>query len=650
KVIGVVGNGRVVTHQKLVEDSYKHIFNATNEAIFIVDFDSGQFVEANSAALKLSGYSIEELLGKSGYLFSNQDHDTTAALFKQKKQELETHGYSSFEWLSKAKDGKLVWIAVHCKLAQIAGQKRLVIVARDIGRSRKKNEDLKASEERFRTLVESSYDCIAIYDIKGTILYSSNSVKRMLGFTPDELNGTYSFNYFHPDDRKHIKELVYTIIDKPGAMVQSVSRLIDKNGKEVWVDFVIQNLTHQPAVNGFIANFSDITERKNLELQMQQAQKLESLGVLAGGIAHDFNNLLTSIIGNTDLATLNLSEQSPAQENLKEIDVSAQRAADLCQQLLAYSGRGKFQVKHLNINFVLNETMRLVTSSISKKAILSFELEENLPSIYVDETQLKQVMMNLIINASDALENQPGSIVITTGAIDCDRECLANSYIDDKLEEGVYVFIEVKDSGTGIEPTNIQKIFDPFYTTKFVGRGLGLVAVLGIVRSHQGAIKVESTPGEGTRFKILFPGQTDTTQKQITPLASQPSQCRGTVLVVDDEVSIRNLASKTLEKMGLTVLTAIDGIDAIELLKKHQNVIDIILLDMTMPKLDGAETYKELKKINPEIKVILSSGYSKQEITSRFKPNDLVDFLQKPYKAQELTEAICEPLRAQIKK
>jgi signal transduction histidine kinase/CheY-like chemotaxis protein len=400
----------------------------------------------------------------------------------------------------------------------------------------------------------------------------------------------------------------------------------------------------------------DITERKrseetrrSLERQMQHAQKLESLGVLAGGIAHDFNNLLMAILGNADLALNQLEPHSPARGNIEEIETVTRRAADLARQMLAYSGKGRFVIEPINLNGFVKEMAHLLTVSISKKVVLKYNFADNLPVCEGDATQIRQIIMNLIVNASEAIGEKSGVIALSTGAMDCDSVYLQDLRIEKALPAGLYVYIEVSDTGCGMDRETLNKIFDPFFTTKFTGRGLGLSAVLGIVRGHKGTIKVYSEAGKGTTFKILFPASEVpgvAAMKQQAETAREPWRGEGTVLIADDEETICAVGKRMLECIGFRVLTAPDGREAVEVYREHAEEIVCVLLDLTMPHLNGAEAFREIRLINPQVKVILCSGYNMLDATQRFVGEGLAGFIQKPYNMAELREKMQQALPA----
>jgi PAS domain S-box-containing protein len=388
---------------------------------------------------------------------------------------------------------------------------------------------------------------------------------------------------------------------------------------------------------GALMRVSAEEERSKLEAQVQQAQKLESLGVLAGGIAHDFNNLLMGILGNADLALLDISRVHPAHNNLLEVKNAAHRSADLARQMLAYSGKGRFVIEAINLNEVVREMGHLLESSISKSSLLKYDLSNDLPSIEADVTQIRQVVMNLITNASEALGEETGVIRITTGVMHCDRTFLRQTYLDEQQPEGEYTYLEVTDSGCGMDKETAARIFDPFYTTKFTGRGLGLAALLGIVRGHRGAIKVDSQPGKGTTFMIAFPAL-DKPAETLREDIGEETQWSGsgTVLLVDDEEMVLSVGKKMLEIIGFSVLTAEDGREAVELFRQRPDEIKCVVLDLSMPHMGGEEAFGELRKIREDIRVVLSSGYTEQEIEERFMGEGLAGFIKKPYMLSNL--------------
>ena len=407
----------------------------------------------------------------------------------------------------------------------------------------------------------------------------------------------------------------------------------------------------------------DITERKRaeearlrLERQVQHAQRLESLGVMAGGIAHDFNNILMAVLGYADLAIQDLSETHPARASVRAIEKAGKRAAALTRQMLAYSGRGEFIIEEMAVSTLMDDMAHLLRTSISPKIALNLHLDRDLPPIKADVAQMQQVVLNLITNASEAIGDATGAIVLSTGQMDCDRACLDHvnevlrAGLDEPLPEGVYVYLEVSDTGCGMDEETRTKIFEPFFTTKFTGRGLGMAAVLGIVRGHRGAIMLDTEPGKGTTFRVLFPAvegrRVDAAEQERGETRTEEHQERGTILVVDDEAMVRDLATEILERQGFTVLTAADGREALEVYRAHTDEIACVLLDLTMPHMDGEQCFRELRQIKSDVRVILSSGYNEQDATQRFAGLGLAGFIHKPYQSATLNARLRAVLQA----
>lgn len=386
-------------------------------------------------------------------------------------------------------------------------------------------------------------------------------------------------------------------------------------------------------------------ERKYLEAQIQHMQKLESLGLLAGGIAHDFNNLLMPILGNVDLVLKDLPEEGPYRARLERLRDAGRRLADLTNQLLAYSGKGAFVTRAIDFSELIEGMTQLLSISVSKKAILQYELSDGLPAVEGDASQLGQVVMNLVSNASDALLGEAGTITVRTGVMQADRAYLAKTYSFGDCPEGRYVYLEVSDSGCGMEAATQRRVFDPFFSTKVTGKGLGLAVILGIVRGHGGAIRLESEAGRGTTFRVLFP----CAERAAEPLSREPASAEewrstGTVLVVDDDCDVRELSEIMLRGFGFEVLNAPDGRQGVEEFRKHADEICVVLLDLTMPGMSGEEALRDIQEIRPDQQVVLMSGYNEDYAASRFSGR-IAGFLQKPFTREDLGETFRSLLR-----
>jgi PAS domain S-box-containing protein len=508
------------------------------------------------------------------------------------------------------------------------------------------------AQERLNILFQYAPDAYYLTDLEGTFIDGNKAAEEMTGYEKHELIGQsfLNLNLLSPDELQRAALLLSQNVSGKGTGPDEFA-LNRKDGRQVAAEISTYpvRIEDQLLILGIAR---DITERKraeeerrNLEAQVQHTQKLESLGILAGGIAHDFNNLLTGILGNAQLGLMSLSSSSPACKNIKEIEKASERAAELCNQMLAYSGKGKFVIEPINLNEIISEMTHLLELSKSKKAALRLNFADNLPAIEADATQIRQVIMNLITNASEAIGEENGVITITTGVMECEQAYLSEVFLDEELEEGTYAFLEVSDSGCGMEKETANRIFDPFFTTKFTGRGLGLAAVLGIVRGHKGTIKIYTEPARGTTFKILLPAA-DKSAAAIRKEQVEGVDWRGsgTVLLADDEDVVRAAGESMLEQLGFKVLLAEDGREAIDIYREHASEVIFVLLDLTMPNVSGEEAFTEIRRVNNNARIILSSGYNEQEVSNRFVGKGLAGFIQKPYRYEALRDKIREVL------
>ena len=416
--------------------------------------------------------------------------------------------------------------------------------------------------------------------------------------------------------------------------------VFDDGSSRCWLGNAVPLFGQTGQPRGAVGAFVDITERKRSEERLRQAQKLESIGLLAGGIAHDFNNLLIGVIGNASLALDLLPPGDQAIEFLQGIIGTGEQLAHLTRQMLAYSGKGRFILEHLDLSELVPEMSRLVQPSIPKKIPLHFELDRDLPAIEADRGQMQQVVMNLVLNAAEAIGNNAGLISVKTGVQVVDERYLRRNPEAAELSPGKYVYLEVRDTGCGMAKATQERIFDPFFSTKFTGRGLGLAAVSGIVRGHKGAITVSSAPGKGSCFTILFPAAQAPTASRHAADAISDREGKGTILVVDDEQIVRAMAMKSLTRYGFEVLLANNGIEALDILKRHPGDISLVVLDLSMPGMSGEEVLPELRKIRPGIKVVVSSGYNEVETMAQFKGHSVSGFVQKPYTLDRLAEKV----------
>ncbi len=513
--------------------------------------------------------------------------------------------------------------------------------------------ELAESRRQFANMVHAlpgmAYRCS--YDDQLTVLFLSEGARELTGWTAEEfINGVAHFrDCIHPDDLERVREATRTALQEQKD-VEVEYRIRPKTGQEKWVLSRGRGVyTADGALSIFEGLAIDITAQKKAELarlelerKLLEGQKLESLGLLAGGIAHDFNNLLSSVLGNASIARLALPGGHPADVQLRSIEAASLRAAELCRQMLAYAGKGRFVIEPTDITVLVEDLLPLLKISIAHHATVNLNLARSLPAVLADATQLRQIVMNLVLNAADAIQaaarGEAGEIALATGVMHVDQALLGSCVAGAGLTRGDYVFLEVRDNGTGMTPEVLGKIFDPFFTTKFAGRGLGLAAVLGIVRGHQGALRVESTPGVGSTFRLLLPPA-----RKALPLpkpAPAPSTTRwhqpGNVLVVEDEDHVRFVLVEMMKTFGLTPTSVGDGHAATAMFRDHPGGFDLVVLDMLMPGMNGEQTLAALRALQPDVRVLLVSGYSEGDVLGRLGGGRALAFLAKPFTREAL--------------
>ncbi|WP_420628317.1 ATP-binding protein [Candidatus Leptofilum sp.] len=498
---------------------------------------------------------------------------------------------------------------------------------------RKLANELKQQTHLLEAILAATPDNFLVFDLDGRFLFISNAILEYLqvdvadvvGKTWRELNLPPAFGELSDQDRAAVLET------SEAASREFVYPMPDG---EVEIEFVTNPfLGPNGEITAFVTTARDVTERKQTMQAMYRTQKMESLGILAGGIAHDFNNLLVAMLGQTTLAQTHLSKTNPAFTHISKAVQAAEQAASLTRQLLAYSGGGQFTIQPVALNRLIDESVDLLNLALPKQVTLQLNLAPDLPHIEGDVTQIQQVIMNLIINAAEAIGEQAGTIWLSTVVCQItSQDHRFWRYTDHPLPSQKYAKLSVQDSGIGMDEATRSKIFDPFFTTKFTGRGLGLATVSGIIRSHKGGLHVKSAPGQGTTFELLFPIAANIAE--IPP--EEPEQVsmngKGLVLVIDDERAVREAVTDILEIEEIGVLTAANGDEGIHLYKAHSDEIDLILLDLSMPGKSGQETFEELKAVDPNVRILLSSGYSEDLATRGFASPPLVGFLQKPYR------------------
>ena len=505
---------------------------------------------------------------------------------------------------------------------------------------------------------------VVVVDMKGRALHTNDALVRILGFKDKSelpLHASIFEDLFQflsyperneiPLDKWPLRKLFRgETVNKERCIIYHRTtgrqRIVEHYGT------AIHNAKGDPELQ--LLMMTDISEQierekqgKLMQERMEQTQRLESLGVLAGGIAHDFNNLLMAILGHADIASLKLSEHSPVSENLSNIKTASLRATDLCTQLLAYSGQGWIEEKAFSINTLVSEMAQMLKTSISKNCALNLNLQDQLPLTVGDSSQMRQIVMNFVINASDAIGDHSGTINVSTDSMICPQHYFTGDFVIKPENFGSFVTLEVSDNGHGMDKETLGRIFEPFFTTKFTGRGLGLSAVLGILQSHGAGLRVDSEPESGTTFTVFFPinhNHSKDAPEGFEKSNTTRTHFSGRALLVDDEEIVRSVCSSQLEMLGIEVLVARNGMEGVEVYREKQATIDLVILDLTMPKMDGEKTFTILRQVNPEVKVILASGYAEQELTARFGDEKPSGYLRKPYTIEQLSSVLSDIL------
>ncbi len=562
----------------------------------------------------------------------------------------QSDGYLESEYRILFADGSVHWHATKGRVdfeGRGPGRRaaRMIGVYLDSTERKQWETALSDAMQRLDAHIDNSPLAVIEFDPEIRVTRWSDEARRLFGWTAEEVLGRTAseMEWTHEDDMERVQRTWRDMIEGKRSRYLSVHRNYRRDGSVVeceWYNSAI--FDREGRLSSVLSQVLDVTDRKRTEERLRQAQKMESIALLAGGVAHDFNNLLVGVIGNASLAMELLPPEHPAEGLLDGVVKAGEQAAHLTRQMLAYSGQGRYVLQPVDLSDVVREVTGLVRSTAPKKVTIQLDLEPDLPEIEGDRSQIHQVLMNLVINATEAIGNAPGLIVVQTGMRNVGTEEI-HGFQGADLLPGYYVTLEVRDNGAGMDETTAAKIFDPFFTTKFQGRGLGLAAVAGIVRAHKGALRVQTVPSQGTAFLLLFPAMDVRSARtsRLRPLVPAPnfSGC-GTVLVVDDEERVRTTARLALERRGCAVQTTGSGEDAIEILRTGAGRIVMVILDLSMPGMSGAEALPRMLEINPNLRVLVTSGYAEADVLRRFEGMPVAGFLQKPYTARQIAEKV----------
>jgi two-component system, cell cycle sensor histidine kinase and response regulator CckA len=613
------------------------MFEHVRDSIIATDL-SGVVTYWNAGAERLFGWKASEMIGRP--YIDRIPEDGKADVLSHLASRAEGTSFEG-QFLDWRKDGTRVWIDARVgRYFDAAGQPAGIVgISHDITERKRAEEELSRSQARLKSILNAIPDAVFLVSESGVVGEVFSSRPQILVRSPQELGGA-RLEELAP---QNVLDAVGPVLHRVAATGQAESLTVEGDFDSVHRHFDLLVAPDMPA--GWIVVVTEITARVQaesaLERRMQQAQKLESLGLLAGGIAHDFNNLLTGILGFADLARDSTPPDLPAARHLSEIETSARRAAELCRQLLAYAGRGKFVSKPVSLSDVVAEMYELLAAVISKRARFELQLARNLPAIEVDPSQIRQVVMNLLTNASDAVDAAGGEVRIRTGQCEIDNQVDVGTFVAGDAAPGNYVFLEVRDTGCGMTPEVAALVFDPFYSTKPSGRGLGLAAVIGIIRAHRGMIRLSSDPGRGSCFTVYIPASRLPAESLTArPVGARSNHRRGEILAIDDEPALRLLIRTGLESAGFRVVVAASGQDGLSQFDRPKQRFDAAIVDLTLPDLRGQELITQLKSRQAELPIVVISGYSEEELGDWYQRFSNTTFLQKPFTVPELVGAL----------
>ncbi|MDD2850330.1 MAG: PAS domain S-box protein [Desulfuromonadaceae bacterium] len=631
---------------QLIENEYRLLLDESSDPIFAF-YPDGRYRYVNQEFANGVGCERSDIIGRKIWdVFSREEADRRFALVKWVFENGQTR---IIEVRVPRPDGDRFYVTTVKPILGADGAVTSVIcISKDITERKKGEKALQEGKDLLAEIIELSPISMAIVNMDGTIEQINRRAIETFGYYPDDIpNMECWWEQAYPDEAYRAEVfaqwmgLVGKAIAEKSEIERSEYRITCKDGTvKTTLIFGI------PVSDKVFVIFDDITERKRaeeerlqLEQQFLQAQKLESLGIMAGGIAHDFNNLLQSILGNLELAALTLPRNTDQHNYITNALNSGEAAAHLTGLMLAYVGKGLLTKKDLDLNELVRVNTDMLKTTVGSAISLELCLSQDAPKILADKAQIQQVIMNLLTNAAESIEVQPGFVRLSTGIQNCDQACLAASLLDKKPEPGRFVFLEISDTGCGMSAETMKRLFDPFFTTKFTGRGLGMSAVMGIMKTHNGALFVQSAPGKGTTFKTLFPAPETALPIMIPQERTPPAEnitaaekpLSGVALVVDDEKNVLRTCKKMVELCGFTVIAASDGIESVSRFREHAEEIDVVLLDLTMPNMDGIAAMNAIYSIRPDVKLILSSGFNKDELGDRFTGQAPSGFIRKPY-------------------
>lgn len=643
---------------KASREQLEWVLESSQDAFWDYDLSTGR-VYRNPRWRAVLGYT-EATVASTEQDFLDLIHPDDLPTLTESLQAVHTPhhpGFVQVEYRIRSASGEWHWFLDRAKIVERNEQGlpvRIVGTATDISERRRVEEALKRSERLFR----QSQDVAGVggweLDIATRAVYWTHETFRIHDLDSQETTMPWeeAIAFYPPDSQSIVREAFHRA-QREGISFDLELGIKTRQERHLWIRIIGRaERDHLGAISKLFGAVQDISQKKaddearqEFQGKLLETQKLESLGVLAGGVAHDFNNLLTAILANAQLSRMWAEPGTDLDEHLVGIERATVRAADLCHQLLAYAGRSPLLRQTSGLNDLVHDTVKLLELSVSKQAVLELELSSHSPMVEVDRAQMSQVMMNLVMNASEALPSHGGIIRIRTGSAWLTQDMLSRACIGQSLAANQYAFLEVSDTGCGMAQETLAKIFDPFFTTKFTGRGLGLAAVLGIVRAHGGGFFVESIPGEGSTFRMCLPLRD--TPAELPPALVEPTLTVAPkttpvlrILLVDDEPSVRDVAATILRRSGCEVQTAADGIEAVESFRRDPSAIDVVVMDLTMPGLDGVSAAQQIRALKADVRVLLMSGYTEKDPALFGAISAPHHFLRKPFTREDLLEKV----------
>jgi len=634
------------------EDRFRALTDNATDLITELD-RAGRLLYVSSSSRDVLGASPEALMGETfeRTILSERVHPEDREQLLEGFRRAVTEGARGGDRTYRIRNasGEWRWFESRARTyANRAGELRAVVISRDVTERIQAQRELEELEKRYAMLGATSRDLITETDPTMQLVYVSHSSRELLGYEPEELVGTYGGDLVHPDDFGRVRSDFWMTKNNPDVSFTAPYRCRRKDGTYRWFEGTALRYHRADGSGPYsIGLLRDVTERlemrihqRELEERVQRAQRLESLGIMAGGIAHDFNNLLTPILGQASLALLDLDEGVDPRARIEKVRTAARRAAKLTNQMLAYAGAGPMLFESMDVSELVREMGQLLESAVSGRAEIRFELEQGLPAVEADGAQLSQVVMNMISNAVEAVHEGAGTITVRTHVLR-GAAVIADDVVVGSLQpDARYVCFEVEDTGCGMDERTRAKVFDPFFTTKFTGRGLGLAAVLGIVRGHDGAIELHSEEGRGTRFRVWLPPRGERPSAAREDLEAKPFTSHGAVLVADDDAGVIELASETLARCGFEVVCARDGEEAVRLFAERKGEIRAVVLDRTMPRLNGDRAFARIREIRPDVPIVLLSGYTEDSVGDTLRDAHVDAFLKKPFQPDSLADCV----------